>query len=116
MIGYSYWDGGSIPTLQQDLIKAGLSIGMIGGMLTFGIFGDALGRHKVYGKELAFTLLGTLMIVLTPWKNFSRQSVIAWTTFWRVFTGFGIGGGTLHASYFPSSALSTDYLWTDKHQ
>jgi PHS family inorganic phosphate transporter-like MFS transporter len=56
MIGYLYWNGGSIPTLPQDTIKAGLSIGMIVGQITFGIFGDALGRHKVYGKELAFTL------------------------------------------------------------
>ena len=81
---------------------------MIGGMLTFGIFGDALGRHKVYGKELAFTLTGVFMVVLTPWKGFSQQSVIAWLTFWRVFTGFGIGGGEpiFHSWLIPDYPMS----------
>ncbi|RSH85344.1 Inorganic phosphate transporter pho84 [Saitozyma podzolica] len=92
MVGYTYWNGGSIPSLSQSLIKSGLSIGMIAGMVVFGFFGDALGRHKVYGKELIFTLLGTFMIVLTPWNNFSEQAVISWMTVWRVVTGFGIGG------------------------
>jgi PHS family inorganic phosphate transporter-like MFS transporter len=80
MIGYLYWNGGSIPTLPQDTIKAGLSIGMIVGQITFGIFGDALGRHKVYGKELAFTLFGTLMIVLMPWNGLSQNGIVAWLT------------------------------------
>jgi PHS family inorganic phosphate transporter-like MFS transporter len=93
MVGYTYWNGGSIPSLSQSLIKAGLSIGMIAGMIVFGFFGDAVGRHKVYGKELIFTLLGTFMIVMTPWNNFSEQSVISWMTVWRVVTGFGVGGG-----------------------
>jgi hypothetical protein len=50
MVGYTYWNGGSIPSISQSLIKAGLSIGMIAGMVVFGFFGDAVGRHKVYGK------------------------------------------------------------------
>jgi PHS family inorganic phosphate transporter-like MFS transporter len=66
---------------------------MIAGMIVFGFFGDAVGRHKVSGKELIFTLLGTFMIVMTPWNNFSEQSVISWMTVWRVVTGFGVGGG-----------------------
>jgi PHS family inorganic phosphate transporter-like MFS transporter len=77
MIGYLYWNGGSIPTLPQDTIKAGLSIGMIVGQITFGIFGDALGRHKVYGKELAFTLFGTLLM---PWNGLSQNGIVAWLT------------------------------------
>ena len=59
MAGYAYsFDGGSFASLDGSLVKAGLSIGMIGGMICFGFFGDALGRHKVYGKELIFTLRG----------------------------------------------------------
>jgi PHS family inorganic phosphate transporter-like MFS transporter len=96
MVGYTYWNGGSIPSLSQSLIKSGLSIGMIAGMVVFGFFGDALGRHKVYGKELIFTLLGTFMIVMTPWNNFSQNAVISWMTVWRVVTGFGIGGGRFY--------------------
>lgn len=99
MIGYVYWNGGSIPSLSQSIMKSGLSIGMIAGMIVFGYFGDAIGRHKVYGKELMFTLLGTFMVVMTPWNaGFSQQSVISWVTVWRVFTGFGIGGGQSRAA------------------
>ena len=107
MIGYAYFKGGAFTTLDGSLVKAGLSIGMIGGMVCFGFFGDALGRHKVYGKELIFTLLGTLMVVLTPWKGFSYQSVVNWLTVWRVVTGFGVGGGRLRR---PGPRLtSSDY-------
>ncbi|RSH80826.1 Inorganic phosphate transporter pho84 [Saitozyma podzolica] len=105
MIGYLYWNGGSIPTLPQDTIKAGLSIGMIVGQITFGIFGDALGRHKVYGKELAFTLFGTLMIVLMPWNGLSQNGIVAWLTIWRIVTGVGIGGGQYRIFWPVSSRL-----------
>lgn len=54
MIGYIYYqdNGDKVPTVPSDVIKGGLSLGMIVGQLGFGLFGDALGRHKVYGKEL----------------------------------------------------------------
>jgi len=43
MIGYLYYEDekNSVPTLPADVIKAGLSIGMIVGQLTFGLLGDA---------------------------------------------------------------------------
>ena len=43
MIGYLYYEDKkkTVPTLPADIIKAGLSIGMIVGQLTFGLFGDA---------------------------------------------------------------------------
>lgn len=42
--------------VSGDMIKVSLSIGMIGGQLLFGLFADALGRHKMYGKELVVTI------------------------------------------------------------
>lgn len=45
-----------IPTVHSDEIKGSLSIGMILGQLLFGVFGDAIGRHRVYGKELLITI------------------------------------------------------------
>jgi len=39
---------------------------MILGQLLFGLFGDALGRHKVYGKELILTIFGTLLVIVAP--------------------------------------------------
>jgi PHS family inorganic phosphate transporter-like MFS transporter len=95
MLGYLYFEDNKnkIPTFSGDLIKAGLAIGMVCGQLGFGIFGDALGRHRIYGKELIVTIFGTLMVILMPWGHISHQGVLAWMTVFRIVTGFGIGGG-----------------------
>lgn len=65
---------------------------MIVGQLGFGLFGDALGRHKVYGKELMLTIFGTLMLIVAP-TGLSHSGVVAWLAVFRIVTGFGIGGG-----------------------
>ena len=97
MIGYLYFkdDKGTVPTIKGDIIKGSLSIGMVCGQLFFGIFGDALGRHRVYGKELILTIFGTLMVILLPWGNLSHDSVVTWLAVFRVVTGMGTGGGML---------------------
>lgn len=53
IIGYLYYanEGDTVPTVPADAIKGAYAIGMIIGQLAFGLFGDALGRHKVYGKS-----------------------------------------------------------------
>ncbi|KIW37998.1 uncharacterized protein PV06_09974 [Exophiala oligosperma] len=106
MIGYLYFDDkkNTIPTISGDLIKSGLAIGMVCGQVGFGIFGDALGRHRIYGKELMFTIFGTLMVILMPWGHISHQSVLAWMTVFRIVTGFGIGG-----DYPMTSSLSAEH-------
>ena len=102
MIGYIYFkeNKGSVPTIKGDEIKGALSLGMIFGQLCFGLFGDALGRRKVYGKELLFTSFGTLMVILLPWKGLSRTGVVTWIAVWRVVTGVGIGGGRSLSDHF----------------
>lgn len=65
---------------------------MIVGQLSFGLFGDALGRHKVYGKELMLTILGTLMLIVAP-TGLGHSGIVAWLAVFRIVTGFGIGGG-----------------------
>ena len=67
---------------------------MIIGQLTFGLFGDALGRHKVYGKELILTILGTLLLIVAP-PYLGHSGIVAWMAVFRVITGMGIGGGKL---------------------
>ncbi|KAK7892529.1 hypothetical protein LTR67_007626 [Exophiala xenobiotica] len=106
MLGYLYFedDKNKIPTFSGDLIKAGLAIGMVCGQLGFGIFGDALGRHRIYGKELIVTIFGTLMVILMPWGHISHQGVLAWMTVFRIVTGFGIGG-----DYPMTSSLSAEH-------
>jgi PHS family inorganic phosphate transporter-like MFS transporter len=68
MLGYIYFqdEKSNVPTVPSDAIKGSLSLGMIVGQLLFGVFGDALGRHTVYGKELVVTIFGTLMVILYP--------------------------------------------------
>ena len=95
MIGYLYFqDTGNTPSaVQSDEIKGSFSIGMIIGQLLFGSLGDAIGRHRVYGKECLFAIFGTLMVVLLPWKGLSQQGVVAWLAVFRVISGMGTGGG-----------------------
>lgn len=95
MIGYIYFknEKNAVPVIQGDEIKGSLSLGMIVGQLGFGLFGDALGRHKVYGKELIVTMFGALMVILLPWHGLSHTGIVAWLSVWRVVTGVGIGGG-----------------------
>ena len=107
MLGYLYFEDekNKIPTLAADTIKASLSLGMIFGQIgcesmpqwakryLVGVFGDALGRHRIYGKELMITITGALLVILMPWKGFSHHDVVAWMSVFRVVTGVGIGGG-----------------------
>ncbi|EXJ77962.1 hypothetical protein A1O3_09121 [Capronia epimyces CBS 606.96] len=105
MLGYLYFEDekNHIPTVSADLIKGSLAIGMIVGQLGFGLFGDALGRHRIYGKELLITILGTMLVILMPWKGLSHGGTIAWMACFRALTGFGIGG-----DYPMTSALSAE--------
>ncbi|CAK7201810.1 hypothetical protein SEUCBS139899_004525 [Sporothrix eucalyptigena] len=94
MIGYIYYQdtGNTVPTVPADIIKGALSIGMVMGQFLFGLFGDTLGRRHVYGKELLVTIIGTLLVILMPWKNLSHNSVVAWLSVFRVVSGIGTGG------------------------
>lgn len=95
MIGYLYFKdtNGTIPPVQSDSIKGCFSVGMICGQLMFGTLGDALGRHRVYGKECLFTITGTLLVILMPWHGMNHAGVVAWLSVFRAVTGMGTGGG-----------------------
>lgn len=95
ILGYIYFQdqGGVLSPAQSGAITASVSVGVIIGTILFGFFGDAFGRHSVYGRELILTIIGDLMSVLLPWKGFSKQSIVAWMAVSRVFVGFGTGGG-----------------------
>ncbi|KAJ5748743.1 uncharacterized protein N7511_010439 [Penicillium nucicola] len=103
ILGYLYFQDGKVPSVQSDIIKGGLSLGMVVGQLLFGVLSDVLGRHTIYGKELLLTIFGTLMVILLPWKGMTSQSVTTWVAVFRVLTGVGIG-----ADYPLSSSLSAE--------
>lgn len=77
---------------MRQLTSYLLQIGMILGQLLFGFFGDALGRHKVYGKELILTITGTLLLIVAP-PHLNHAGIVAWLTAFRILTGLGTGGG-----------------------
>ncbi|KAF9892875.1 Inorganic phosphate transporter pho84 [Aspergillus nanangensis] len=105
MLGYLYFqeNDSEVPSVKSDIMKGGLSLGMIVGQILFGLLGDACGRHAVYGKELIITLCGTFLVILLPWNGMSIQAITAWVACFRVLTGVGIG-----ADYPMSSALSVE--------
>ncbi|KAJ5721316.1 uncharacterized protein N7483_009250 [Penicillium malachiteum] len=106
ILGYLYFPDGKVSTVDSDVIKGGLSLGMVAGQLLFGILSDAWGRKKVYGKELLLTIFGTLLVILLPWKGMSTRSITAWVTVFRVVTGIGIGADYPLSSSF--TAENTD--------
>ncbi|OJI98058.1 hypothetical protein ASPVEDRAFT_103688, partial [Aspergillus versicolor CBS 583.65] len=105
MLGYLYFQesDSEVPSVNSDIMKGGLSLGMIVGQVLFGLLSDTWGRQAVYGKELMVTLLGTLLVILLPWNGLSNQDITAWISVFRVLTGVGIG-----ADYPLSSALSVE--------
>lgn len=113
ILGYIYFKDqhNALTAVQGDEIKGSFSLGMILGQIAFGTLGDALGRHIVYGKECMFTIFGTLMVVLLPWKGLSHQGIIAWMAVFRATTGVGAGGG-IHSNSIES--LSSVFLMTSR--
>lgn len=100
ILGYLYFPGGAVSTIDGDVIKGALSLGMIVGQIAFGTLADTWGRHVIYGKELMLTLFGTFLVILLPWKNFSASAVTTWVSVFRVVTGIGIGAGRWSGTTF----------------
>lgn len=100
MLGYIYFQNekGAMSAVQGDEVKGSFSVGMIIGQIGFGSLGDALGRHRVYGKECLFAIFGTLMVILMPWRGLSHTGLVAWLSVFRCLTGIGTGGGELSAT------------------
>ncbi|EXJ57315.1 hypothetical protein A1O7_07662 [Cladophialophora yegresii CBS 114405] len=109
MLGHLYFEAeqNKIPTLPADTIKASLSIGMIIGQLGFGILGDALGRHRIYGKELIITIFGTSLCVLMPWQGFGHHDVVAWMSVFT--TSLALESAEVRPDYPMTSALSAEH-------
>lgn len=94
ILGYVYYkdNKNAVPTVPSSVMKGAFSLGMIVGQLVFGVLGDAIGRKKIYGKELMITIFGTLMVIVLP-TNLSHDGILGWITMWRLFTGIGVGAG-----------------------
>ncbi|TKA21998.1 hypothetical protein B0A50_08496 [Salinomyces thailandicus] len=101
IIGYLYYanEGDTVPTVPADAIKGAYAIGMIIGQLAFGLFGDALGRHKV--AKLVLTIFANLglgsfaaaivyLILLAAFKGSIHDDINHLQWVWRLLFGIGL--------------------------
>ncbi|KAF2159313.1 hypothetical protein M409DRAFT_30190 [Zasmidium cellare ATCC 36951] len=106
IFGYLYWhdEHDNMPVTDGDVLKGLFIVGVMTGQMLLGFLGDALGRHRVYGKEVLFAIGGTLLFILLPWKGLSKAGIVAWLCAFRFVTGLGTGG-----DYPMTSALSAEH-------
>ncbi|KAJ3537525.1 hypothetical protein NMY22_g5555 [Coprinellus aureogranulatus] len=62
---------------------------------------DALGRQRVYGKELMLIIFATIMTLTTPTGQLSPDASLIYLGVWRIILGIGVGGD------YPMSASVT---------
>lgn len=110
MIGYVYWQdqGNKTPHNVDTAIKVSCSVGTVVGQLLFGYLADRVGRKRMYGVELMIIIIGTIGQTLVG--NAPAATFWGVITFWRVFTGIGIGGD------YPLSSVITAEFATTKHR
>jgi PHS family inorganic phosphate transporter-like MFS transporter len=99
MIGYAYFNG-SVPVLDETLMKGAAVFGTFLGQIFFGVLADKLGRKKIYGVELAMMIGGTVCAALSS-SAVRGFSITAMIVLWRFIVGVGIGGD------YPLSAVIT---------
>ncbi|KAF9516329.1 hypothetical protein BS47DRAFT_1371753 [Hydnum rufescens UP504] len=102
MFQYEWFGGATLPSGREGVLKAGANIGAVIGQFLFGYLGDALGRKRVYGKELMVIIFATILTISVP-AYFSGLDALTWVTIFRVVLGIGIGG-----DYPMSASVSTD--------
>jgi MFS transporter, PHS family, inorganic phosphate transporter len=96
-----YGDHGTIPTGIHGFVNAAANIGSVIGQFTFGYLADALGRSKVYGKELMLIIFATIMCLTTPTGSLSPNNALIYLGIFRIVLGVGVGGD------YPMSASVT---------
>ncbi|KAJ2935344.1 hypothetical protein H1R20_g1750, partial [Candolleomyces eurysporus] len=101
MLQYRLYGGAHLPPNLEGFVKAGANIGSVIGQFGFGYAADALGRHKVYGKELMLIIFATIMTLTTPTGQLSPDHALIYLGVWRIILGIGVGGD------YPMSASVT---------
>ncbi|CAF0946364.1 unnamed protein product [Didymodactylos carnosus] len=102
MLGYVYYshNNNKIPSNIQGAIKGITNVGNLIGQLLFGILGDSVGRHKIYGLELLIIIIATIASAMSG-AAATGVGTLGFLGFWRLLLGIGIGGD------YPMSATVT---------
>ncbi|TEB27264.1 MFS general substrate transporter [Coprinellus micaceus] len=101
MLQYRLYGGAHLPAHLEGFVKAGANIGSVIGQFAFGYLADALGRQRVYGKELMLIIFATIMTLTTPTGSLSPDNSLIYLGVWRIVLGVGVGGD------YPMSASVT---------
>lgn len=101
MLQYRLYGGNPLPSNLEGFVKAGANIGSVIGQFLFGYLADALGRRRVYGKELMLIILATILCLTTPTGSLSPNGSLVYLGVFRILLGVGIGGD------YPMSATIT---------
>ncbi|KAF6749353.1 phosphate transporter [Ephemerocybe angulata] len=101
MLQYRLYGGNHLPANLEGFVKAGANIGSVIGQFGFGYAADALGRKKVYGKELMLIIFATVMTLTTPTGQLTPDHALIYLGIWRIILGIGVGGD------YPMSASVT---------
>jgi MFS transporter, PHS family, inorganic phosphate transporter len=74
-----------------SLVMNGCTLfGSVIGQLLFGFLADVFGRSRLYGVELVIVIISTLGLAFSS-TGYDSMSFLAVFTFWRFFTGLGLG-------------------------
>ncbi|EAU80994.2 phosphate transporter [Coprinopsis cinerea okayama7 len=103
MLQYRLYNGEHLPSGLEGFVKAGANIGSVIGQFAFGYAADALGRKKVYGKELMLIIFATIMTLTTPTGQLSPESCLIYLGVFRILLGIGVGG-----DYPMSASITSD--------
>lgn len=100
MIAIVYFQD-EMPSRYRLGLNLATLIGSMVGQVALGYFADRFGRRRVYGLELAFTIVASLGLATAATGVFNSMSLIGLLVFWRAVMGIGIG------SDYPLSAVLT---------
>ena len=105
MISVVYW-GNEIPARYRLGLNLATLLGSMLGQVSLGYFADRLGRRKVYGLELTFTIMASLGLAISSTGAFNSMSLIGLLIWWRVVMGIGVG-----SDYPLSAVLTAEYVY-----
>ena len=92
MISVVYWEN-ELPARYRLRLNLTTLLGSMLGQVSLGYLADRLGRRKVYGLELTFTIMASLRMAISSPGVFNSMSLIGLLIWWRVVMGIGVGSG-----------------------
>lgn len=106
MISVVYWEN-KLPLRYRLGLNLATLLGSMLGQVILGYLADHLGRRKVYGRELTFTIIASLGMAISSTGVFNSMSLIGLLVWWRVLMGIGVG-----SDYPLSAVLTAEYVYS----